>query len=82
MGIRKYWLDDEIYVYAIDDNDQKQQHPTKTDYYIGRSHYGVLHFSFGLMDDKNYPKDEKVFIENLYNNGYFDDLIADLKDLV
>ena len=81
MNIRKYWLDAEIYIYAIDDDDQRIDTPTKTDFYIGRKGYAALTFSFGIPNDENYPKDEKQFIENLYQNGYFDYDIAELNEI-
>lgn len=82
MDIRKYWLDDEIYVYAIDDNDQKTACPTRTDYYLGRKGYGTLLYATGLLNNDDYPEDEKDFIDGLYESGYFDAEITELYELV
>lgn len=82
MNIRKYWLDAEIYIYAIDDDDQRTAHPTKTDYYIARNRFGEFRHVFGLFDDSNYPENEAEFIDTLHTNGYFDADIEELCELV
>ena len=79
MNIRKYWLDAEFYIYAIDDNEST----AKTDYYICREGFGKLIHVFGLPDDENYPKDEEAFLKDLYNVGYFDtDIETEFNELV
>lgn len=79
MNIRKYWLDAELYIYAIGDSDSE----TKTDYFIGRDGFGKLIHVFGLLDDENYPKDEEEFLKDLYNAGYFtNDFETEFSDLV
>ena len=80
MKIKKYWLNDDIYIYVIHDNDQKAAFPTKADVYIGRKGYGNLNFVFGLFDDQNYPKNMRKFIFELHNDGYFNGFIDELMD--
>lgn len=75
MNIRKYWLNDEIFIYAISDNDQRLDYPTATDYYIGRRKFGTLEYVFG---EEEVDQNEEESIETLYENGYFDGLIKEL----
>ena len=81
MNIRKYWLNDDIFVYAIDDNDQREEYPTKTGYYLGRKGFGVIISWCELPDEDNYPADEKEFITASYTCGNFNGLIDELYSL-
>ena len=81
MNARKYWINEEIYVFAIDDTDQRKEYPTKTDYYIGRKEYGDLIHTHGLADDTNYPEDEEKYISGLVENGFYKEQIEELMNL-
>lgn len=76
MAIRKYWLTDEYFIYAIDDPDEGC-----TSFWVGRDMFAELRYSFGT-DMAQVAGTEEDFVYTLFTNNYFDHEIEELAELV
>lgn len=79
MTISKHWLNDELFVYAIQDEDLREPLPAAVDLYVGRKFYGEKVYIMGLP---TVPEDLDEYIEELDNKGVFDEASEHLMSLL
>lgn len=79
MKLRKYWMNEEIFIYAVEDDDQHQKYPTAVCYYVGRKFYGTLVYAFGL-DER--VENEQEWLEDQFYDGRFSEEVETLMNMV